>query len=211
MKTDSLIAVLAADTVADPPPRAILWPALAGAMVVAVLAVWQVLGFRADLPASLADPLSAMRFVLTAALGVTGLRLALVLARPEGRALARFWPVATPVAVALWLWVLAYVTTPSEGREMALVGTTMVTCLVSIPRLSVLPVAAILAALRQGATTAPALAGMAAGAGGGAFAAMAYALYCIEDSPLFYVTWYGLAIVGVMAASTLIGTRVLRW
>ena len=40
---------------------------------------------------------------------------------------------------------------------------------------------------------------------------MAYAMHCIEDSPLFYVTWYGLAIGGVTLVSTLIGARVLRW
>ena len=94
---------------------------------------------------------------------------------------------------------------------MALVGKTMVTCLVMIPLLSVLPVAAIMVALRKGATTTPALAGFAAGLGGGGLTAMAYAMHCIEDSPLFYVTWYGLAIGGVTAASTLIGARVLRW
>jgi hypothetical protein len=40
---------------------------------------------------------------------------------------------------------------------------------------------------------------------------MAYATHCTEDSPLFYVTWYGLAITGVTLAATLIGARVLRW
>ena len=94
---------------------------------------------------------------------------------------------------------------------MALVGKTMATCLVMIPLLSVLPVAAILIGLRKGATTSPALAGFAAGLGGSGFAAMAYAMHCIEDSPLFYVTWYGLAIGGVTVVSTLIGARVLRW
>lgn len=215
MKTEQLIAALAADTTTLRPPRAVLWPALAAAMALAVLAVWQVLGFRADLAASLADPLSALRILLTAALAVAGLRLALMLARPEGRGPARLWPVALPVALpvaaALCLWFWAWLATPGEGRQMALVGKTMVTCLLSIPLLSVLPVAAILAALRRGATTAPALAGLAAGLAGGGLAATAYATYCIEDSPLFYVTWYGLAIGGVALASSLIGARVLRW
>jgi hypothetical protein len=66
-------------------------------------------------------------------------------------------------------------------------------------------------ALRSGATTAPGLAGWVAGVAGGGFAAMIYALHCTEDSPLFYVTWYGLAIIGVTVASVLIGRRILRW
>ncbi|THD84670.1 DUF1109 family protein [Aliigemmobacter aestuarii] len=211
MKTEDLIAALAADTVTDTPPRAILWPALVFAIAAAVLVVWGLLGLRADLVQSLANPMSVMRYVLTGAFGALGVRLALVLARPEGRGSARLWPLVVPAAAALAMLVWAYASTPGEGRQMALVGKTMTTCLVMIPLLSVLPVAAILFSLRRGATTTPALAGFAAGLGGSGFAAMAYALYCTEDSPLFYVTWYGLAIGGVTVATTLIGTRVLRW
>jgi hypothetical protein len=211
MKTENLIAALAADNRTEQPPRLFLWPALLLALAVVVLVVRMTLGFRADLLQSLGEPLAVMRFVLTAALGLLGVRLALILARPEGRSLARLWPVAVPAAVALGLLAWAYVTTPADGRQMALVGKTMVTCLVMIPLLSVLPVAAIMVALRKGATTTPALAGFAAGLGGGGLAAMAYAMHCIEDSPLFYVTWYGLAIGGVTAVSTLIGARFLRW
>jgi hypothetical protein len=211
MKTENLIAALAADNRREQPPRLVLWAALLLALAAVVLVVRVTLGFRDDLLQSLGEPLSVMRLVLTAALGLLGVRLALVLARPEGRSLARLWPVAIPAAVALALLAWAYASTPAEGRQMALVGKTMVTCLVMIPLLSVLPVAAIMVALRKGATTMPALAGFAAGLGGGGLAAMAYALHCTEDSPLFYVTWYGLAIGGVTAVSTLIGARVLRW
>jgi hypothetical protein len=207
MKTENLIAALAADNRREQPPRLVLWAALLLALAAVVLVVRVTLGFRDDLLQSLGEPLSVMRLVLTAARGLLGVTLA----RPEGRSLARLWPVAIPAAVALALLAWAYASTPAEGRQMALVGKTMVTCLVMIPLLSVLPVAAIMVALRKGATTVPALAGFAAGLGGGGLAAMAYALHCIEDNPLFYVTWYGLAIGGVTAVSTLIGARVLRW
>jgi hypothetical protein len=211
MKTDDLIAALAADNRTETPPRVVLLPMLALALALAVLTVWVSLGFREDLLASLGDPVSVMRFVLTGALGFLGVRLALVLARPEGSRLARLWPLAVPVAVALGLVVWAYAATPADGRQMALVGKTMTTCLVMIPILSVLPVAAILFGLSRGATTSPALAGLVAGLGGSGFAAMAYAMHCIEDNPLFYVTWYGVAMGGVTVAATLIGSRVLRW
>lgn len=211
MKTEDLIAAMAADSRTEAPPGALLWPMLAGALAVAVLVVWATLGFRPDLLQSLADPISVMRFVLTAAVGGLGVRLALALSRPEGRSLTRLWPLVVPLGAALGLLLWAYLSTPAEGRQMALVGKTMTTCLVMIPLLSVLPVAAILFALHRGATTSPALAGFAAGLGGSGLAAMAYAMHCIEDSPLFYVTWYGLAMTGVTVAATLIGSRVLRW
>lgn len=211
MKTDALITTLAADMQIERPVTGGLVGALVLAIVVAVLGIWVTLGFRDDLLLSLVTPVSVMRFILTAALGAIGVRLALVLARPEGRGMARLWPIVAVAAVALGLLIWAYLATPAEGRQMALVGKTMVTCLVTIPLLSILPVTAIVLSMRNGATTTPALAGFVAGLGGSGFAAMVYAMHCIEDSPLFYVTWYGLAITGVTLVSTLIGAKVLRW
>jgi hypothetical protein len=181
------------------------------ALALAAVAVWVTIGFRSDLLSSLITPMAAMRYVLTVTLGLLGLRLALLLARPEGRGQARFWPLAIVPAVALGLFVWTYLATPEDGRQMAIVGKTMVACLISIPLLSIFPVAAILISLRRGATTAPAMSGLVAGVAGGGFAAMVYATHCIEDSPLFYVTWYGVAICIVAIASSLIGAKVLRW
>lgn len=212
MKTDDLIRALAADTLRRPPPGpAVLLPLLLPAVAVAVLAVWIGLGFRADLAASLAAPLSVARILLTGLLGIVAVRLALVLARPEGAGQVRLWPLAAVAAVAIGLLAWAWITTPSGARQMALVGKTMTTCLVTIPLLAILPVASVMVVLRRGATTAPARAGFVAGLAGAGLAAMAYALHCSEDSPLFYVTWYGTAILGVAAVSALVGARALRW
>ena len=123
----------------------------------------------------------------------------------------RLWPLFAVAAAALALLGWAYVTTPADGLEMAVVGKTLTTCLVTIPLLSILPVTAIMWALRQGATTAPVLAGFVAGLGGAGLSAAIYALHCTEDSPLFYVPWYGLGIAGVTLVSTVIGSRLLRW
>jgi hypothetical protein len=69
----------------------------------------------------------------------------------------------------------------------------------------------VLAALRYGAPTRPRLAGAAAGLLAGGLAATLYAAHCPDDSPLFVVTWYSLAIAMVVIAGSLIGPRVLRW
>jgi hypothetical protein len=50
-----------------------------------------------------------------------------------------------------------------------------------------------------------------AGLAGGGLGAAVYALHCIEDNPMFFVTWYGVAIAGVTVVSALIGSRILRW
>ena len=211
MKTEDLIRTLAADTVRPVSPRTVLLIGLAPSLVVAALAVWFTLGFRDDLATSVTTPVSVFRFILTGILGLAATRLALLLARPEGAGTVRLWPLAAVAAAALGLLLWAYVTTPADARQMATVGKTMTTCLVTIPLLSILPVGSLLVALRRGATTAPARAGFVAGLAGSGFAAAVYALHCTEDSPLFYVTWYGLAIMGVAVVSAMIGARSLRW
>jgi hypothetical protein len=211
MKTDDLIRALAADTVRQPSPRTTLMLGMVPSLAIAVLAVWLTLGFRADLWTAMVTPVSVVRIVLTGLLGIAATRIALLLARPEAGQTARLWPLVTVAVAALALLLWAFVTTPQDARQMATVGKTMTTCLVAIPLLSVLPVTALHYALRQGATTAPARAGFVAGLAGSGLSAAIYALHCTEDSPLFYVTWYGLAIMGVALASTVIGARSLRW
>ncbi len=211
MKTDDLIRALAADGLVSKPLGRTLASGLVPALGLVLVAVWMLLGFRADLGAALTTPVPLARIVLTGLLGAASLRLVLALARPEGAGLARLWPLGLVAALALGLWAWAYGTTPAEARQMAIHGKTLTACLVAIPLLSVLPVASLLYVLRQGATTAPRLAGFAAGLAGSGLSAALYALHCTEDSPLFFVTWYGLAIFGVSLVSALIGARLLRW
>ncbi len=211
MKTDDLIRAMAADMDHPRPVTETLLLGLVPALALAAFGLWASLGFRGDLFAAMLTPLSVMRLVLGLVLGFAALRLALVLARPEGSAQARLWPLAAVAAFAVGLLAWAYLTTPADARQMATLGKSMVTCLVTIPLMSVLPVSSVLYALRQGAPTAPARAGLVAGLTGSGFSAALYALHCTEDSPLFYVTWYGLAIIGVTLVSTLVGARALRW
>ncbi len=211
MKTDDLIRALTQDTTLAPPVGARLGGGLALALAGSVGLVGVVLGYRADLVTALGDPLSSLRFVLTLALFGFGLRLIGPLSRPQPVALQRFAPLAGVAGLALMalVWTLANV--PPDGWGMALRGKTLFWCLTSIPVLSILPVAVLLAALRHGAPGHPALAGAMAGLVGSGGAAAAYALHCTEDSPLFYVTWYGLAILVVTTLSAIVGARLLRW
>lgn len=211
MKTDDLIRALAADTARPIAPRSLLLLGLLPSLAIAVLAVWFSLGFRSDLATAMTTPVSVVRILLTGILGLAATRLALLLARPEGATTARLWPLAAIAVAALGLLFWAYVSTPADARQMAIVGKTMTTCLVTIPLLSILPVGSLHVMLRRAATTAPAKAGFVAGLAGSGFAAAVYALHCTEDSPLFYVTWYGLAIMGVAVVSAMIGARSLRW
>lgn len=209
MKTEDLIRSLAADTSRPSPLGLTLAMGLVPAVAIGLLAVGLVLGFRHDAVAALVDPVPALRHVLTLTLFAIALRMCLTLARPEGA--VRLWPLVLVPLVALAAVIWAYVSLPAGGRAMALFGKTMVPCLVTVPLISALPVAAVLVMLRRGAVTRPTLAGALAGLAGGGVGAAIYALHCTEDSPLFYVTWYGLGILAVTVVSALIGSRLLRW
>lgn len=211
MTTDDLIRVMAADTARPQPLTTSLMLGLIPALAVALAVVATLLGFREDLAASLLTPVLAMRTLLVAALGLAAIRCTLGLLRPEGRDSVRLWPLVGIGALALGMLVWAYVTTPADLRQAAMLGETLATSLVMIPLMSILPVAVILIALRRGATTAPALAGFVAGLAGSGLAAAIYSLHCPENSPLFCVTWYGLAILSTAAVSAALGSRLLRW
>jgi hypothetical protein len=209
MRTDDLIRALAADAAPAPTPARQVLPLFLPAILVSLLAVLAVLGARPDLPLALVSFVPAMRHVLSLAVFAVALTAALQLARPEGR--AALWPLALIAAAALGLLLWAFLATPPEARLMALMGKTTNICLIAIPILSALPTAALFTALRGGASTRPALSGALIGLAGGGAGAAVYAIHCTESSPLFYVTWYGLAVLAVTAVSALLGPRLLRW
>jgi hypothetical protein len=210
MKTDDLIAALAADPVPGPNPAARAGRALPGALVLAVILVGLVLGYRDDLVAALGDPLSTGRYLLALALALLAGRLAFAMSRPEAPR-GGMWMLALVPLAASVLWIGTLAVTPAGAVGMAITGKTMVSCLISIPSLSILTTGALIWALRQGAPVRPGLAGLLAGLAGGGLAAAAYALHCTEDSPLFYVTWYSTGILIAGALGALAGRRFLRW
>lgn len=208
MKTDDLIRSLAEDTAAEPPFGRRLAVLLPGAAALSLVGLALSIGLRDDLARALVS-LPVLRHVLTLLLFAVALAAALRLARPEGR--ARLWLLLLPAVAGLALLVWSLMSTPADGWGMALQGKTQMACLVSIPLLSFAPVAALMAVLRQGASANPTLSGALAGLAGGGLGAAIYALHCTEDSPLFWVTWYGVAILIVTACSAAVGRRVLDW
>ncbi len=209
MKTDDLISALAQDSESEAHSARVLAYALPPALLVSAGLMWAYLGLRGDLGNALTTFPPLWRHVLT--LGLFGVAAAMGwrLLRPEGRAPLLTLLVPALAAVAVLVWGIR--STPQEGWQMALQGKTQMVCLIWVPLLSVAPVAAFLLAFRQGAPDRPALSGALAGLAGGGLGAAVYALHCIEDNPMFFVTWYGVAIAGVTLAASVIGARILRW
>ncbi|MGD9918647.1 MAG: NrsF family protein [Paenirhodobacter sp.] len=208
-QTEALIARLAAAPAPAPlaPGRML---ALAGAGLAASLCgLLAVLGLRADWFAAIAQPVVAAKMLLPLAIGLLALAAALASTHPGRR--VPLWPLLAPLAVAVALFAARALETPPGGELAELMGQTAAACLLSITLVSALPLGLGLAALRRGASTRPALTGGLYGLAVGGFAVVGYTLHCPEDSPMFYVTWYGLG-MGISAAlGAVVGRRLLRW
>lgn len=210
MKTENLIAALSADaaTSGTAPERG--WPWVAAALALSGALLYAVLGPRADMLAALA-PFTLPKTLLPLALGALALALAFRNARP-GQPTGRLplLIVAVPLLAALFALLRLALTDPSDWAAQA-TGRTLLPCLITIPLMALLPLAALLALLRRGAPLSPALAGLAAGLATGGLAATLYSLHCTEDSPLFWALWYSAAIAITGALGALTGARLLRW
>lgn len=209
MRTDDLIARLAADPRPRPGPARALAP-LAG-LAMTGLPILAALGVRPDLGAALVDPVLATKWALPLAVAAVALPLAWRRSRPEARLGARLLLLAPVVLVGSALVASALASVPGEAWWPVVRGDTRLECLASVVGMGLGPLAAALWALGGGATTAPRLSGLLAGLGAGGLAAALYALHCDEDAAPFFVTWYGLGILLVGTLGALLGPRALRW
>ncbi len=211
MTTDDLIMSLSAD--ASPVRTDILRRGMLAGLgtggLLAVLGFAAFWGVRPDLGENLA-PFLALKSLLPALLAVMGVPLVLALARPAGQSRAGSLIWGVPVFLA-GLGILAFMLTPPGDRMAEFLGSSIATCLSSIPVLSAPVLVGLLLGLRRGAPEPPARCGAAAGLVAGGSAAALYSLYCTEDSPLFYGTWYVLAIALVVGLGAIAGPRMLRW
>ena len=211
MRTDRLIEELAANVAPQPTTERRAVPALLLGALAALAGLVVVLGLRPDLTQALGRIPVALKHLWPLLLAVIAAEVVLRSARP-GAQLAP-WPRALLVApvLALLALVAELVSLPAGSWRAELLGHSLRTCLTAIPLLSLPILGAGLLALRHGASLRPALTGAIAGLMSGGLGASIYALHCIEDSPLFYVTWYSLAILVVVAVGAAAGSRLLRW
>jgi len=210
MKTEDLIALLATDT---RPGRAVLPDVLLaafGPILITGSVLLMVLGVRPDLIDTFTSPITIWKWLLPGLMVAAGLHLALALSRPESRP-QKAWLVILMVAVlGAGLFTIRAVFLPPVDWIAAIRGQTIFVCLASISGIGLTGLFGGLAILRRGATTRPGLSGLALGLGSGGAAAALYALYCNEDDPMFFVTWYGAAILAVGLIGAISGRRLLK-
>ncbi len=200
MKTEDLIAALAADSKAPIVPigRRVALALGAGALVSLALFM-TALGPRPDFAEAAHTVRFNLKFVDTLALLLPSALLCLRLSRPEASPGALAGWLVAPFVLLIGAVMVELTTVPRELWGVRLVGTNWYHCLTLIPLLSIPPLGALIAALREGAPRYPALTGALAGSASAGVAATIYATNCTDDSPLFVASWYPLATLIVVA------------
>jgi hypothetical protein len=211
MNTDQLVEALVADRAAAARPIArSLVLALATGVALSLVVFFSTLGIRPDIRPAL----ETWRFDLKIVMVLSGLVLAVGVCRDCARPdmprhpLRRLLPLLALIVAAVAV-ELALV--PEAAWRQRLIGSNSLICLPMIPILSLAPLAAMLWMLRRAAPASPALAGAAAGLVAALSGASLYAFHCFDDSPLFVVTWYSLAVLAVTGVGAWVGHRLLRW
>lgn len=211
MRTEELIGALA-QAQAEPPLRT----ARLGAQVAGVTALMAALflalaGTRTDLAGHLAQPLIATKTLFPLTLALIALPLMLHSLRPEARGSLWAGLFALPTLGAALLWGWAFTHTAPEARFAEVGVLSLAECLGLNLAISALPAWATLRLIARGASLHPHRTGALAGLAVSAEAASFYSLFCTQDNPLFYLTWYGTAMAVVTLVGATFGARLLRW
>jgi len=213
VQTHELIDALAADTRRVPAgalERRLGLTTLAGAAAALVLVlVW--LKVRPDLGHAMAGGFFWIKALYTAALGLAGLWATARLAQPYVSARPAFLIALATVAAFAILGFVQFMSVDSYVRMAFLHGVSWTVCSRNIVILSAPMLAMSLWGLRWMAPTRPMLAGFAAGAFSGGFAATIYGLHCPEATFVFVALWYTLGIVASGIIGAVAGRFVLKW
>lgn len=214
MNTDDLIDFLSTHVEAVDPRRQdrVLLTAILGAFALALAVTVAILGVRPDLGLPL---LASMGFLMKigflvalAAIGLMGLKRA---ARAGTSRPGVLWMALVPLGI-VWLAAMAELArAPLAAWPGMILAPDWKLCLVAIPVLSLIPLAILVLALREGAPTQLPYCGALLGLLAGGIGALAYASFCIHDTAVYIGLWYATAIAFVTFVGWLAGPRLLRW
>ena len=210
MKTEDLIAALAADTTPEPAPARRMARALPSALLVSAAALVLLWHTRPDLAQALTSA-SVYKTLVPLVLALAALWLAQALSRPAARLTAQTALIGLLLAGLAAALAYGLATTPMQEIGALLDTPDFTNCLISVPILAALPLGAALWSLRAGAPGHPGRAGAAAGLIAGGCAAAIYSLHCPHDALMYVIPAYVTAMGAVTLCGALLGRRLLRW
>jgi len=211
MKTNHLIELIVQDALVRFNLNQVLRQALVAGVLIAGIAFFSAVGFRPDIDSAIETVRFLFKFVITIALAATASIAMFRIGKPGVPMTLSAWSLLIPLVFAVGAAVVELFVTPSATWEARMVGHNSKLCLTIIPLLSVGPLACLLLALRHSAPAHPGLAGAVAGLVSAGIAATFYAANCNDDSPLFVLLWYPIAILAVMTVGAMVGRNLLRW
>lgn len=211
MTTEDLIRALVADRFIGRRPQVALTLALCLAIVVVATVFFSWIGFRRDIEAALQTVRFLFKFIVIVPLAVLSFVTLLRRSGPVSGPTAWETMLALPLMLLVIGAAAELLSTPPSDWLVRLIGSNAVNCMTLIPALACAPLGLFLTTLKNGAPLNPGLTGGVAGLAAGSLAAAFYATNCFDDSPLFVVTWYPIAIGAVVLAGYFAGRRVLRW
>jgi hypothetical protein len=211
MKTERLIAALAADKAPEQRPGRALLIALALGIATAGVVFALTLGPRPDFLHAIETWRFVFKFVVTLVLSASAFLIGWRMAYPMPSSTRRDLVLLIAPLLLIAAILVEMTSFPVHDWMPRLIGHNSRVCMSMIPVLSLAPLAAMLWALRKGAPLNPLRAGAIAGLIAGGIGAAWYASHCPDDSPLFIAVWYtiGISIVTVVGAA--LGSRLLRW
>jgi hypothetical protein len=211
MRTDEMIAALAADPqpVARPAPRLAVAMAVGGVLTLVglILALGSPIGPVEE--RGVARTVGKLSYPL--AVGLIALLAALAAGRPGSRFEPRASLLVLPLLAVAAFSAVDLATAPTAAWDRMLFGWTSVRCFSAVTLGSIPAILALIYAFRTLAPTRPPVAGFLIGLAAGGISAAAYALYCQEASPAFLLATYTPAMLVPALAGVLLGGRLLRW
>lgn len=211
MNTEELIAQLAQQTapvkrLPSPHRRLAVWLAW---VVPVLLAIVLVMGVRADLSARMADPAFALQHMAAAATGLCAAWAALASTVPG---ISR-WRLALPVPPALvWLASIGIgcLREWAEWGADSLLPAIHPRCLDEIALISVIPLAALVALVRRGASFQPRLTGILTALAAAATGSAALDLFHPAEAAIIVLVWHFMGITVLSLLFGLVGRRLFR-
>ncbi len=213
MKTNDLIAMLAAEASATPTvsPLRRCAQAIAAGMAVSLVLVLTLWGLNPELNALARTQAFWVKVVWLVLTCLFAAPVVMHLSRPGIAAGRGVWGIAAALLGMVMLALAQVATVDADTGIQLMLGRSWQICSASIAALSVPLLATLLWMLRDMAPTRPALAGASAGLMAGSLASLVYSLHCTETAYAFVAVWYVAGIAVMTGVGALLGTRILRW
>lgn len=213
MNTDDLIDFLSTHVEAVDPRRQDRFVAIAvfGSFGATALVCMLTLGLRADMLEAMRTPGFFLKIgFLASVVAIAGYGL-----RRAARAGCAHRQVLVIALVPLALvWLAAGMElaslSPSKWYEAVMFHEWRL-CVVAIPLLSAIPLTLLTLVLREAVPTELPYCGALLGLVAGGIGALAYASYCLNDTPVYVGVWYATGIALVTVFGWVAGPRLLRW